>query len=173
MKEDGEAPKIGFDWKKIFLALIFIGIFCLVLVGVSIGIDRLNNRTADDQALNFDVVNPDEQQNSQEVGQVKIEDLQEGKGDAVKDGDKVTVNYVGTLEDGTKFDSSYDRNQPFDFTVGQGDVIKGWDQGLLGMKVGGKRRLTIPPELGYGSQANGPIPANSTLIFEIELLNIN
>jgi FKBP-type peptidyl-prolyl cis-trans isomerase len=170
MKEDG-APKIGFDWKKIMLALVFIGIFSAMLVGVAFGIDRLNNRTANDQALNFDVVNPDED-NSQEVGQVKIEDIQVGDGDEVKDSDVVTVNYVGTLEDGTKFDSSYDRNEPFDFTVGKGEVIQGWDQGLLGMKVGGKRKLTIPPELGYGSEARGNIPANSTLIFEIELLGI-
>ena len=87
-------------------------------------------------------------------------------------GDLVTVHYVGTLTNGAKFDSSYDINRPYTFRLGAGAVIAGWDQGVVGMKVGGKRRLTIPPSLGYGSQPQGPIPANSTLIFEIELLSI-
>ena len=100
------------------------------------------------------------------------QDLVVGTGATAASGDLVTVNYVGTLTSGAKFDSSYDRNQPFTFRLGAGQVIAGWDQGVVGMKVGGKRRLTIPPRLGYGSQANGPIPANSTLIFEIELLSI-
>jgi FKBP-type peptidyl-prolyl cis-trans isomerase FkpA len=95
-----------------------------------------------------------------------------GTGDEAVAGKTVTVNYVGTLTDGTKFDSSYDRNQPFDFQLGGGQVIKGWDQGVVGMKVGGKRKLVIPPDLGYGAQANGKIPANSTLIFEVELLGV-
>ncbi len=89
-----------------------------------------------------------------------------------KMGDTVTVHYVGTLADGTKFDSSIDRGEPFSFTIGAGQVIQGWEQGLLGMRVGGKRVLTIPPELGYGAQTVGPIPANATLKFEIELLNV-
>lgn len=104
--------------------------------------------------------------------QLKIEDLKVGTGAEAKTGSTVTVNYTGTLTDGTKFDSSYDRNQPFDFTLGQGQVIQGWEQGIVGMKVGGKRKLTIPPSLGYGDQATGPIPANSTLIFEVELLAV-
>jgi FKBP-type peptidyl-prolyl cis-trans isomerase len=95
-----------------------------------------------------------------------------GTGDEAVTGKTVSVNYVGTLTDGTKFDSSYDRNQPFDFQLGAGQVIKGWDQGVVGMKVGGKRKLVIPPDLGYGSSANGKIPANSTLIFEVELLSV-
>lgn len=105
---------------------------------------------------------------------LKIEVIKEGTGTKVtKSGDGISVNYVGTLENGTKFDSSYDRNQPFKFDLGAGQVIKGWDQGLIGMKVGEKRRLTIPPSLGYGAQAIGDkIPANSTLIFEVELLSI-
>jgi FKBP-type peptidyl-prolyl cis-trans isomerase len=95
-----------------------------------------------------------------------------GTGAEAVAGKKISVNYVGTLADGTKFDSSYDRNQPFEFTLGAGQVIAGWDQGVAGMKVGGKRKLVIPPSLGYGSQANGSIPANSTLTFEVELLAV-
>ncbi len=100
------------------------------------------------------------------------EDLVVGTGAVAATGDTVTVNYVGKLTDGTQFDSSYDRNQPFTFRIGAGQVIAGWDQGVPGMRVGGKRRLTIPPSLGYGNQQVGPIPPNSTLIFDIELLSI-
>jgi FKBP-type peptidyl-prolyl cis-trans isomerase len=103
---------------------------------------------------------------------LKVEDIQVGSGDVASAGKKVTVHYTGTLTDGTKFDSSVDRNQPFTFTLGAGEVIQGWDQGVAGMKVGGKRKLTIPPSLGYGSRATGPIPANSTLIFDVELLKV-
>jgi FKBP-type peptidyl-prolyl cis-trans isomerase FkpA len=105
-------------------------------------------------------------------GTLAIDDLVVGTGATAVVGNTVSVNYVGTLTNGSKFDSSYDRGQPYTFRVGAGQVIAGWDQGVPGMKVGGKRRLTIPPSLGYGGQANGPIPANSTLIFEIELLAI-
>jgi FKBP-type peptidyl-prolyl cis-trans isomerase len=103
---------------------------------------------------------------------LKIEDLTVGTGAEAKDGNLVTVNYLGTLDNGTKFDSSYDRKQPFQFILGAGMVIPGWDQGVKGMKVGGKRRLAIPPNLGYGAQAVGPIPANSTLHFDVELLEV-
>jgi hypothetical protein len=96
-----------------------------------------------------------------------------GKGPAAKTGDTVSVHYVGTLTDGKEFDSSRKRNQPFVFTLGQGRVIKGWDQGVVGMKVGGKRKLVIPPVLAYGDRAMGPmIPAGSTLNFDIELVEI-
>jgi FKBP-type peptidyl-prolyl cis-trans isomerase len=101
-----------------------------------------------------------------------IEDLTVGTGAEAVNGKKVTVNYSGTLTNGTKFDSSYDRNEPFSFTLGVGEVIQGWDIGVAGMKVGGKRKLTIPPALGYGSQDLGVIPPNSTLIFEVELLKV-
>jgi peptidylprolyl isomerase/FKBP-type peptidyl-prolyl cis-trans isomerase FkpA len=102
-----------------------------------------------------------------------IEDLKIGDGQEVEKFNIVTVNYTGLLEDGTKFDSSLNPGRtPFRFTVGAGQVIKGWDEGLMGMKIGGKRKLTIPPDLGYGSRDNGPIPANSTLTFEIDLLTI-
>jgi len=105
---------------------------------------------------------------------LKYEDLVVGTGPEAKSGDTVRVHYTGTLTDGTKFDSSLDRGEPFEFTIDQSSVIKGWHEGLKGMKAGGKRKLTIPPELGYGEQGNpgGRIPPNATLIFEIELLEI-
>jgi peptidylprolyl isomerase/FKBP-type peptidyl-prolyl cis-trans isomerase FkpA len=115
------------------------------------------------------------EQNSQiqKMDTVKIEILQEGTGEVSKVGDTLTVNYTGTLEDGTKFDSSIGR-APFSFTLGENRVIQGWEQGMLGMKVGEKRRLTIPSSLGYGSSgAGGVIPPNATLIFEVDLLKIN
>jgi FKBP-type peptidyl-prolyl cis-trans isomerase len=110
---------------------------------------------------------------SGETDSLVVKDELVGTGPAAQAGDTVIVNYTGWLTDGTKFDSSLDRNQPFSFVLGAQQVIAGWDQGVAGMQVGGKRKLTIPPELGYGAQANGPIPANSTLVFEVELLQIN
>ena len=104
--------------------------------------------------------------------QLEIVDLTVGTGPVAVNGDTVTVNYVGTLTNGTKFDSSYDSGQPFTFRLGAGQVIAGFDQGVVGMRVGGKRRLTIPPSLGYGIQPKGSIPGNSTLIFEVELVSI-
>ena len=105
---------------------------------------------------------------------MKIEKINSGNGASPKRGDTVNVHYTGWLTDGTKFDSSVDRNEPFAFVLGTGQVIQGWDQGVGGMRVGDKARLTIPPELAYGAQGYpGAIPPNATLIFEVELLSIS
>jgi FKBP-type peptidyl-prolyl cis-trans isomerase FkpA len=102
-----------------------------------------------------------------------IETVKEGTGAEAKAGVSVTVHYVGTLTSGKKFDSSRDRAEGFSFRLGAGDVIKGWDEGVAGMKVGGVRKLTIPPELAYGARGYPPvIPPNSTLLFEVELLEV-
>ena len=100
-------------------------------------------------------------------------DLQEGQGEEARAGKTVSVHYTGWLENGTKFDSSLDRRQPFSFRLGGGQVIRGWDEGVEGMKIGGKRKLIIPSALGYGVRgAGGVIPPNATLIFEVELLGV-
>lgn len=105
--------------------------------------------------------------------QFKIEDIKVGTGPAVTSGDYITIHYSGTLQNGKKFDSSYDRGTPFKTRIGVGEVIEGWDMGVPGMKVGGKRKLTIPSKLAYGERAIGDIPANSTLLFEVELVSID
>src|SRR5678810_1026095 len=104
---------------------------------------------------------------------LQIEELALGSGNTATAGQKVSVHYTGWLTNGTKFDSSKDRGEPFIFPLGKGHVIKGWDEGVAGMKVGGKRKLTIPPQLGYGAQgAGGVIPPHATLIFDVELLGL-
>ena len=107
------------------------------------------------------------------VTELKIEEIKAGEGKEAVAGKKVSVHYTGWLTDGTKFDSSVDRGQPFVFDLGAGRVIKGWDQGVVGMKVGGKRKLTIPSTLGYGERGAGAvIPPNATLVFDVELLDV-
>jgi peptidylprolyl isomerase len=109
---------------------------------------------------------------TKEVTALQIKDLTVGRGAEATAGKRVSVHYTGTLTNGTKFDSSLDRGTPFEFTLGAGEVIQGWDKGVAGMKVGGKRHLIIPPSLGYGASPVGSIPANSTLVFDVELLGI-
>lgn len=128
-------------------------------------VTETNNLIANNTMSDTDVV-------TTESG-LKYKELQAGTGATPKKGETVVVHYTGTLEDGTKFDSSRDRNQPFKFKLGEGQVIKGWDEGISTMKVGGRRQLIIPPELGYGARgAGGVIPPNSTLLFDVELLKI-
>ncbi len=104
---------------------------------------------------------------------LKYEDLSEGSGGVANSGDRVEVHYTGWLDSGERFDSSHDRAQAFSFILGRGQVIRGWDEGVVGMRIGGKRKLTIPPQLGYGrTGAGGVIPPNATLVFEVELLGI-
>lgn len=125
------------------------------------------------QPKNQPTNNPVEQQNNNMTQNLKVEVLKQGTGEEAKNGDKVSVHYTGWLENGTKFDSSVDKGTPFEFTLGAGQVIQGWDLGVAGMKVGEIRKLTIPSNLAYGAQqVGGVIPPNSTLIFNVELLNI-
>jgi FKBP-type peptidyl-prolyl cis-trans isomerase len=151
-----------------------LSVIILVIAILAIGVYFFNQNTKN-QETNMNQQNQDEQNNQTSVVQeIKIEIIKEGEGEAVKSGDQITVNYVGTLEDGTVFDSSIERGQPFPFTVGMNSVIQGWEIGVLGMKVGETRKLTIPPQLAYGERGvSGVIPPNSSLIFEISLLKIN
>ena len=145
---------------KNFLLIISV----LILVGLWFWLFAGNSKDDD---------NKDNTNGEITMEQVKTEILTKGEGAETKAGDTLSVHYIGTLENGTKFDSSVDTGTPFEFELGAGQVIVGWDQGMLGMKVGEKRKLTIPPELAYGEQSPGPdIPPNSTLIFEVELLEI-
>ncbi len=159
-------------------SIIILVIFFIVL-GVYVSFRETPKNSEIKVSENMETVFGDTQVNIAEQvkpmeNQLQIVVIKEGSGAAAKNGDKVAVHYTGRLPNGDKFDSSIDRGQPFVFTLGVGQVIKGWDMGVLGMKVGGKLRLTIPPELAYGeSGAGGVIPPNATLIFEVELLKIN
>lgn len=150
---------------------ILVSVIILILIIVVVGIYFLSqNQPVNNQPVSQENTNLN---NYEMIQGMKVEILKQGAGAQAKAGDTVTVNYVGTLENGTKFDSSIDRGTPFSFTLGTGSVIKGWDLGVLGMKIGEKRKLTIPPELGYGSAgAGGVIPPNATLIFEVDMLKI-
>lgn len=132
-----------------------------------------NGRGNSSTASLSDLTVEDGTSSSVNINNMTITDTVIGTGEEAVAGKIVTVHYTGTLEDGTKFDSSLDRGQPFQFILGAGQVIQGWERGFAGMKVGGKRNLVIPPELAYGENGIGPIPPNSTLIFEVELLAVD
>ncbi|MDI6734401.1 MAG: FKBP-type peptidyl-prolyl cis-trans isomerase [Patescibacteria group bacterium] len=161
--------------KKIIIALLIISTVTILMVYLLLdknqeelsSINRIEQKISKESMINNN--------NLREIENMKIEILKDGSGNEAKNGNTVSVHYIGTLENGTKFDSSLDRGIPFSFTLGAGQVIKGWDIGVLGMKIGEKRKLTIPSNLAYGDigTPNGPIPPKATLIFEIELLKIN
>lgn len=153
--------KIGV-FLAVVLAFAFLGL-SFVFFGHSGGIAN---------PLDTDILDNNSNSDMENIEGLNISIVREGQGNEAKAGDTVSVHYIGTLENGTQFDSSIDRGQPFQFILGSGQVIPGWDLGLIGMKVGEVRRLEIAPELAYGEQEVGPIPANSTLIFEVELLEI-
>lgn len=149
-----------------------IGIVCLILVFVVLAIAVLRTKPQPTQDI-VATPTPTVAAAPLDVDELVIEEVKVGTGSAVKSGDTVTVHYLGTLLDGTKFDSSYDRGEPYTTPIGKGVVIKGWDEGMIGMKVGGKRKLTIPSSLGYGEMGAGRIiPPGAGLIFEIELVDV-
>jgi peptidylprolyl isomerase len=131
-----------------------------------------NGTTAESAPQSAEVASADATASAAAPTELKSTDVKEGTGAVAQSGKTVVVHYTGTLTDGTKFDSSKDRNDPFSFQLGAGQVIKGWDVGVEGMKVGGIRTLVIPPEMGYGASGAGSIPPNSVLNFEVELLEV-
>jgi len=148
---------------KIFL----LGILAVIILGVAGFV------LSPDKTLQEAGNQPSQQEQIMPLSELKIEDIVIGEGKEAIAGKVVSVHYTGTLVNGTKFDSSLDRGNPFQFTLGASQVIQGWDQGFAGMKVGGKRKLTIPPDFAYGAVGvPGTIPPNSTLIFEVELLDV-
>lgn len=167
-------------WMKIIIyiivALIVVGLIYFFVVDMKKGGGNVSENTSE-EVLNNNV-NQNTMQTQETVSYIqgmKVEIIKSGTGEGAKIKDKVTVNYTGTLENGKKFDSSLGADRgPFQFTLGLNSVIQGWELGILGMKVGEKRKLTIPAELGYGASGAGSvIPPNATLIFEVDLLKIN
>lgn len=202
MEEAGK-EKLGFDFKKIGIVGGAIVIVLIVAFVLSSGIKEFKKKqpatssgsetesliqentgtesTATEEGkvdIEFESLKEEDSGGGDDMDQNQVdklvtEDTLVGNGTEAKIGDTVSVHYTGTLTDGKKFDSSLDRGDPFSFTIGEGRVIQGWEQGVPGMKVGGKRKLTIPSDLGYGDRGSPPIiPPNATLIFEIELLGI-
>lgn len=182
--------KISF-WRLILIGIIVLGLVYVLMYYFFFSKDGGSNQNLSNYQQNEQKVNTNGKNFM--IQNMKVEILKDGEGAEAKSGDKVTVNYVGTLEDGTKFDSSIDRNTPFQFTLGEGRVIQGWELGVVGMKVGEKRKLTIPSELGYGADGIGfggkfgcsgqpdcdpnketyIISPNATLLFEVDLVKIN
>ncbi len=144
------------EWVAVVVAVFVVGFFFVFGAGL---VSVLTGNTLKNKSMT-------------QTPEVLVNDVAVGAGDVATVGSRVVVQYTGRFTDGKVFDSSVPRGEPFEFVLGSGQVIKGWDQGVAGMKVGGKRTLTIPPELGYGEKDYGPIPGNSTLIFDVELLKV-
>lgn len=161
---------------------VFIFVVVIILVGIAVWlfVGKIKNNSPEsvsnsNSSLSKTVSDDGSEGKLMEMENgLRFRDIIVGSGREINDGDTAVVNYVGTLASGVKFDSSYDRGQTFEFTLGAGEVIAGWDVGVKGMKVGGKRLLVIPPQLGYGDNeiGDGAIPANSTLVFEVELVGV-
>ena len=145
-------------------------IVIVILVAVGGGIILINKAFHDSKSTDKSATTSTSSAST--TNGLQVQDISQGSGPVAKAGDQLAVTYTGTLTNGTVFDSNVGKD-PFTLTLGAGQVISGWDQGLVGMKAGGERKLTIPPSLGYGAQANGSIPANSTLIFDVKLVSIN
>ena len=157
----------------VFLFLLFTGFIVIVLSFIKDSTPQVTPAPKEEIKLNLGGNNDSLQEKTQTVvSDLQIEDLVKGEGKEAQVGNKITVNYKGMFLDGTEFDSSYKRGEPFSLVLGQGQVIQGWEKGILGMKEGGKRRLVIPPSLGYGTRQVGPIPPSSVLVFEVELVSV-
>ena len=170
--------KLCYNFRMQTERIITIVVLVVAVVALGFVISRVDKPSG--EIINHLIQGPRDNLDGQEALQIEplpgdedliINDIVEGSGPGAKVGDTLLVHYEGTLEDGTKFDSSYDRGEPFEVTVGVSQVIRGWHLGLIGLKVGGKRELVIPPHLGYGESSNDPIPPNSTLYFTVELVS--
>jgi FKBP-type peptidyl-prolyl cis-trans isomerase len=172
-------------WIAVGVSVVVVGFFLFGSSVIDIFSQTPTNQAVptttgmDEQTPEINLETSRVQQNTQNaptegvpITSLQVRDDVIGTGVEAVAGKVITVHYVGTLANGQKFDSSVDRGQPFEFTLGAGQVIAGWDQGFAGMKVGGKRTLAIPASMGYGAQQVGPIPPNSTLLFEVELLGV-
>lgn len=154
---------------------ITLGIVVMTILAIGLVYSMVHTAQPLERSLDSGGAIPDANTNQNiqaAMENLKIEDLTAGTGKEAEAGDLVTVHYTGTFDNGAKFDSSHDHGSPFTFLLGAGQVIPGWDLGVKGMKAGGKRRLTVPPELGYGADDYGPIPGGSTLHFDVELLEV-
>lgn len=167
------------------LAVLAVAVALIAVRGDSVSLQSLTADVADRQVALSVVSEEGDQTAAREaaisdsvdrdgnVTKLVVDDITKGAGQTVEVGDTVSVHYIGRLENGREFDNSHQRGEPFTFTIGDGQVIEGWEQGIAGMQVGGERVLVVPPSLGYGDQAVGPIPPNSTLIFAVELVAID
>ena len=153
---------------------IALGVVSALAVVIFVFLNKEVDTLPDAQTINLNSNKEDtmNESNVEDFDVLGITTIQQGDGQEAQVGDTVSVHYEGTLSDGTKFDSSYDRGQPFEFTLGENYVIEGWEKGVVGMKVGEIRELKIPSSMGYGESGNGIIPGNAGLIFKIELLEI-